>query len=303
MWPRQGDWRRRRPRYNRRMRVLATLVVLGLLATAASAQEVRTGTFKSDAGWAVTLPAGWKFVERGGTLVAGHDVEPGMLLVAFEPGATEASVQQAVREGLPLEGVLFRARGPARLVPGTKLLRADFDGVADDGAALVAVTMASVSSTGAVTVVGLTTKAQEKALQPRVEQTARAITFAKVAPVAGGDVGALRGALCASRGGSVASSTTRATFDGRGRVTLGSETVFGGSLTDQYGDDVARYGGGTGNQYAPTSGGTYRVEGQRVVIRWADGATTTCTIHMRQTSGQITELMCDGTLYGAALCE
>jgi hypothetical protein len=39
------------------------------------------------------------------------------------------------------------------------------------------------------------------------------------------------------------------------------------------------------------------------VIRWGDGATTTCTIHMRQTSGQITELMCDGTLYGAALCE
>ncbi len=165
-------------------------------------------------------------------------------------------------------------------------------------------TASTLHASGVVTVVGLTTKAQEKALHPRVEQTTRTVTFAKApATTTGGDVGALRGASCAYKGGSVASSTTRATFDGRGRVGLGSETAFGGNLADQYGDDVARYGGSSGNQYAPTSGGTYRVDGQRVVIRWGDGTTTTCAIHMRQPGGQITELMCDGTLYGAGLCE
>lgn len=284
------------------MRAILALVVMAFLAAPAFAQEARTGTFRSDAGWAVTLPGGWKYVERGGTVVAGHDVEPGMILVAFEPGATEETLRTTVRDGLPLEGVLFRARGPGRRAAGSALFAADFDGVADDGTPLVAITASTLHGSGAVTVVGLTTKAQEKTLRPRVEQTARTVTFAK-APTAGGDLGALRGALCAYKGGSVASSTTRATFDGRGRVSLGSETAFGGSLTDQYGDDVARYGGSSGNQYAPTSGGTYRVEGQRVVIRWGDGTTTTCTIHMRQTSGQITELMCDGTLYGSGLCE
>jgi len=287
------------------MRALSALVVMAFLAVPASGQEVRTGTFRSDAGWSVTLPPGWKFVERGGTLVAGHDVEPGMLLVAFEPGATEERLRATVRDGLPLEGVLFRARGPGRRAAGSAVFAADFDGVADDGTPLVAMTASTLHASGVVTVVGLTTKAQEKALHPRVEQTTRTVTFAKApaTTTAGGDVGALRGALCAYKGGSVASSTTRATFDGRGRVGLGSETAFGGNLTDQYGDDVARYGGSSGNQYAPTSGGTYRVDGQRVVIRWGDGTTTTCAIHMRQPGGQITELMCDGTLYGAGLCE
>jgi hypothetical protein len=286
------------------MRATSALFVVAFFAVPAFAQEVHTGTFRSDVGWAVTLPQGWKYVERGGTLVAGHDVEPGMLLVAFEPGATEETLRAVVRDGMPLEGVLFYARGPGRRPAGSAVFAADFDGVADDGTPLVAITASTLHGSGVVTVVGLTTKAQEKTLRPRIEQTARTVTFAKVSTTtAGGDVGALRGALCAYRGGSVASSTTRATFDGRGRVSLGSETAFGGSLTDQYGDEVARYGGGSGNQYAPTSGGRYRVEGQRVVIQWGDGTTTTCAIHMRQTSGQITELMCDGTLYASGLCE
>lgn len=128
--------------------------------------------------------------------------------------------------------------------------------------------------------------------------------FAPKAPpaVSTTNAGALRGSLCSWSGGSTYSSTTRANFDGAGHVSLGGESAIGGNLTDSGGNEVGRYVGGVGNQYDPSSTGTYEIKGDSVIVRWPNGEVTQCTVNMRQPNGAITEVMCGKKLFGSALC-
>jgi hypothetical protein len=110
----------------------------------------------------------------------------------------------------------------------------------------------------------------------------------------GGEEHLLKGRLCnwsGSRSGSSSYSSTRwAQFDGRGRFTYSSEGSFSSAE-----------GLAAGNR--PASSGTYRVSGNKIHLTFSDGSSSAATVHFRQTSGAITELMFNGQLYGTALCE
>jgi hypothetical protein len=110
----------------------------------------------------------------------------------------------------------------------------------------------------------------------------------------GGQEHLLKGALCTwsgSRSGSSSYSRTgRVQFDGQGRFTYGSERSYSGN---------AGIAAGRG----PAAGGTYRVSGNKIHLTFGDGSSGVATVHFRQDNGRITELMYEGQLYGAALCE
>jgi len=82
-------------------------------------------------------------------------------------------------------------------------------------------------------------------------------------------------------------------------VSTGTEMVAGGQFNDQYGNNTGSWGAGSNSSGA---GGTYSVQGNQVVLRLG-GDVRTCTVNFRQGNGAITELMCDGKLYGAPLCD
>lgn len=112
----------------------------------------------------------------------------------------------------------------------------------------------------------------------------------------------LRASLCSYSGGSVASWTRRYNFDGRGRVSFGSEMIAGGNFNDGLGNQTGSWGATSGNQYDPSKVGTYAVQGNSVVITLG-GETFTCAVHFRQQDGRVTELKCGERLYGTSLCE
>ncbi|GAB4127270.1 MAG: hypothetical protein Fur0040_10090 [Sideroxydans sp.] len=113
---------------------------------------------------------------------------------------------------------------------------------------------------------------------------------------AGGNNAALRGRLCqwtgssSSYSGSSYSRSQRADFDGQGHLVYGSEMAYSGN------EGIA-YSGGGGTR------GKYQVQGDRVQIRLEDGSEVTATVNMRQNDGRITELMINGKLWAAGLCE
>ena len=104
----------------------------------------------------------------------------------------------------------------------------------------------------------------------------------------------LQGKLCnwssSSGGGSSFSSTRWARFDGRGRFIYGSG---------------ASYSGGNGGMYnnGADGGGTYEVRGNRIILRYDEGGADIAYVHNRAANGMITEVMFEGRLYAAALCE
>ncbi len=104
----------------------------------------------------------------------------------------------------------------------------------------------------------------------------------------------LRGKLCnwsgSSGGGSSFSSTRWARFDGRGRFVYGSGSS---------------YSGGNGGMYnnGAEGGGTYEVRGDRIILRYDEGGVDVAVVHNRAANGMITEVMFEGRLYAAALCE
>lgn len=114
--------------------------------------------------------------------------------------------------------------------------------------------------------------------------------------VAGGNNAQLRGRLCrwsgssSSYSGTSYSSSATISFDGQGNAMYNSEASFTGDVGMAYGSS-----GGTP--------GTYRVDGDNVMIRLADGTQVTARVKMRQNDGRITELMANGTLWAAGLCE
>lgn len=126
----------------------------------------------------------------------------------------------------------------------------------------------------------------------------RAAANAREAPPAtgGGNPAQLRGRLCkysgssSSYSGSSYSSLATAEFDGQGHLVYGNESSF----SNQAGMGYGSRGGARG---------TYRINGDQVFIRLEDGSTATAQVHFRQDDGRITELMVDGKLWGAGLCE
>lgn len=107
--------------------------------------------------------------------------------------------------------------------------------------------------------------------------------------------GQLRGWLCSWSGSSGSyssySSTTNVYFDGNGRFTVRSESSFSGDAGQAYS------GGGGGES------GSYSVNGSQITLIFQDGSRGVAQVKMQQNSGQITEIMYNGTLFATGLCE
>jgi hypothetical protein len=261
------------------------------------------GTYKDEGGgWSVRAPANWKFGEKGGRVLFGSDTEAGLIVAWYTPGTTFQQMQEVAAQGLNEDGVVLAPTGPAQAVqsPAGKALGVDLQGTAQNGQALVARAVGVAGAQGAVAIVGITSPQQIKALRPKVDAMAKSVDF--FTPKAGAGAQLLKGTLCNYSGGSVASWSKRVTFDGRGHCSAGSEMAFGGQFTDQGGNNTGFYAGAVGNQNQNTGEGTYTVSGNTVIVRLG-GSVITCSVHFRQQGGQISELMCDGKLYGAGLCD
>lgn len=260
------------------------------------------GTYKSDEGWSVRAPANWKFGEKAGRVLFGSDTEAGLIVAWFDAGGTYQQMQQVAAQGINDDGLVLSPTGAAQPVQTAagKGLGVDLQGTGQDGQPIVARAVGVAGPQGTVAILGLTTAQQLKALRPKVDAMAKSVAFFKPNVAAGAQL--LRGSLCNYSGGSVASWTKRVNFDGRGHCSAGSEMAFGGQFTDQGGNNTGFYAGASGNQYDNSNAGTYTVSGNTVTVRLG-GDVITCTVNMRQNDGRITELMCDGKLYGAGLCE
>ncbi|MBT3202262.1 MAG: hypothetical protein HN350_20370 [Phycisphaerales bacterium] len=88
-----------------------------------------------------------------------------------------------------------------------------------------------------------------------------------------------------SGGGSSYARTTRVTFDGRGSFVVRNETNFSSGSGGYYNNPVIAQG-------------TYRINGNRVIMNFSDGETGVAQIKVRQNDGRITELTYEGDLYG-----
>lgn len=270
--------------------------MLTILLASLAALAADTISSPSD-GWTVTVPAGWRYADQAGAWLLGHDTEAGMILVSYSPGGTLAEIRQQAKQGLTELGLAPKAPPVEVAVGPQTAVLVDMIGRAEDGTELHARIGAVAAPGGALVVMGLTTAEHIASLTTRVDALTRSATFRTPER---GDVAALRGLLCAWSGGSVMSRTSRWSFDGAGRVAQGSETVAGGQLTDGLGNQTGAWQAG-GQGGGP--GGTYSVAGDRVAIRWGDGSESTCAVHLRQSDGRVTELMCGLTLYAAGLCE
>lgn len=274
------------------------------LAATGPAPSSATGKkFRSELdGYELKAPKNWKLAEQAGRILFGSDTEPGLIVAWYVPGMTFEQMQTIAAQGLNEEGVLLAPQGPASglKIKAGQALAVDLAGTSKDNVKLQAHAVGVAGERGAIAIVGVTVPAQFEALRPKVQQVAASIAFFK--PRAGAGVQLLRGALCNWSGGSVASSTRRMTFDGQGHVTWGSEFAAGGNFTDSGGNSTGSWGAMRGNQYDPSSVGTYSVEGNRVLIRWLNEVND-CVVNFKQASGRITEIKCGDRLYGAGLCE
>ncbi|NOZ33798.1 MAG: hypothetical protein GXO80_00685 [Chlorobi bacterium] len=86
------------------------------------------------------------------------------------------------------------------------------------------------------------------------------------------------------------SSSEHITFDGKGHYQYNTESSYSGGGNGYY--------GGNGGY-----GGTYRVKGNKVIITSSDGEVFVAYVYYVQSSGEITELKYDGTMYAKSLCD
>ncbi len=104
----------------------------------------------------------------------------------------------------------------------------------------------------------------------------------------------LQGAFCNWSGSSSYSSSYSSTrsiyFDGSGRWTFSSQSSFSGNAGSAY--------SGQGSD----DGGSYRVEGKRIVYTSATGEQGVAMVNMRQNDGSISEIMLGNALYAKSLC-
>jgi hypothetical protein len=115
-------------------------------------------------------------------------------------------------------------------------------------------------------------------------------------PVSLRGAASLRGMLCSwsgsssSYGGTSISRSTRVHFDGRGNLSYHSEGGFSGPS-------------GLYANRGKTQRGMYRVVGNTILLVFPDGDGGAARVHMRQSSGRITEVKYRGALFASSLCK
>jgi hypothetical protein len=280
---------------------LAAAMVMGL-PLIAHAQGAKTGAYKSSFdGWQVKIPAKWKYAVQGGALMVGSDTEAGLMTVEYTAGMTLEQMEATAAQGLQEEGMVLQlSKKTQRMKIGpNQAVVAYFVGQTLDGVSIRGKGVGLAGKAGGVVVLGVTTPEKMPNLEKRVDETARSVRF--FTPKASQGASRLMGPMCTFSGGSVGSTTQRMSFDGKGRVGYGSETVMGGSFHNSQGDWTGSWGGSGGNQNQTTSVGRYEVKGKTITIRW-QGSVETCRVHNTGRGGRITEMYCGEKLWAPSLC-
>lgn len=253
-------------------------------------------------GWQATAPDGWQLAEQDGKYAVGNGVDPVVIIVGFQAGLTLAAMKEQAAAGLQESGVsLMPTAAPSAFASKAgEAVAVDLSGVGADGTPMAGRVVGIVSPTGGLVVLGLGAATHQADIRARTDAIATSVRFfTPEKPKASGDVATLKRTVCSSGGGSVATWTSRLSFDGRGNVSAGSEMVASGQFKDSAGNQTGSWGATSADSNA--GGGVYSVEGDAVTIRWNNGAVQRCTVHWR-VGTEITELTCDGKLYGAPLC-
>ena len=220
---------------------------------------------KESWGVTLTLPGGWKSVEKEGAILAGSDTEPGLIMIRYLSRMSREQMLSAYQAGINEQGLIARPVGAATDfdAKGGAALAGVLEGVAQDGNILRVRSIGVLSRFGgAMIVMGITTAAQYPALASRAEAVARSVRFRKppkAAPIAGNYE-----YIYVSRVGSY-SRESRITLCQSGRFSKSGEMAgsgAAGSAFTSHGDS------GTWTADGDASGGT-------LTLMWSDGSVST----------------------------
>lgn len=179
--------------------------------------------------WGVrfTGPGGWKFAEKDGAVLGGHDTEAGLLIVRYEFATTREKITADYNQGLNEGGVSAMPSAPATKWRG--------GGVAGELTGTMNGTPIKIRSIallngygGALVVAGLTTPDKYATLKARVEQLAGAVTMQKPKQAQGGGLAGAYAFMYFSKSGGY-SREAYITLCRSGRFTRRGEMIGSGA--------------------------------------------------------------------------
>jgi hypothetical protein len=266
------------------MRIIAA-VCAWALASAASAQAPMTGTIdRAEWGAELTLPPGWRAVEKNGILAAGSDREAGLIIIRFAPGASRQELLDGYAAGLREDGFVAMPveKAVALDAPGGQALAGVLEGQAADGTKVRVRSVGVLSPHGgALVVMGLTTLPLYRSLAARVDAVARSVAFRRP-PEGTAIAGRYEFVYVSPSGGYTREASI--TLCRSGRFTRRGELSGSGSSGSAA---TSRREGGTWRAGGSAAAGT-------LTLTWGDGTTTTLQYRASQNPK-------DRSAYGAAL--
>ena len=136
---------------------------------------------RSDDGFDLLLPGDFRVLgERGGGILLGSNVTPGLMIVFSSPEGTAADLERALREGVQVEGISMSPRGGVRdvQVPGCAGKLIDVAGTMQQTAVqgLLGAYLRS-SGKGGLAILAATTPESWPKLQPFAEQAVHSVKF------------------------------------------------------------------------------------------------------------------------------
>lgn len=239
---------------------------------AAPAGKGPSSTFSKDI-WGVkfTGPAGWKFVEKDGSVLGGHDSEAGLMIIRYEYKTTREKILADYQNGINEGGVSATPTGEAKDWKGGSVsgLAGELEGTMNNGQVPIKLRSIALLNNygGALVVAGLTTPDKYPTLKARVEQLAANVTMSKPKEVPGGGLAGAYAFIYVSKMGSY-SREAYLTLCRSGRFTRRGEMIGSAELS----------GGARGNAFAGSNNaGTWKAMGDAnsgtLILNFGDGST------------------------------
>lgn len=214
--------------------------------------------------WGVkfTGPAGWKFAEKSGVVLGGHDTEAGLLIVKYEFKTTREEILAGYQKGLDENGI---SAMPSSAAANWKSngIAGELTGTMNGGPIKIRSIALLNTYGGALVVAGLTTPDKYATLKSRVEQLAATVVMQKPKEVPGGGIAGAYAFMYFSKSGGY-SRESYITLCRSGRFTRKGEMI--GS-----GDNGTAFAGSN-------NGGTWKAQGDgnggTLILNWGDGTSS-----------------------------
>jgi hypothetical protein len=271
-------------------RLTLLAVFLAVVCLPSAAQTV------SDPAWgfSFSLPAGWKVQKDANGAILGHDSIAGMILVFPHTAASMEEMRGQMEAGFNEQDFQLGISGALKPL-GKGALAVECTGYADGqevkGRALGALSPYG----GGAYVVAITTPAMYgKELAAAADRIVQGMQFPKT------DTAGLLRVLAGTWVTMSSNTQSQFTLGPDGRFSEYSESTYGGSSSDQYGNDTGSWGVGGSAQGAGrwTARGTK--ESGTITFTYTDGRTSTYpyTVHVENGQTYWNEFYFGGVLYG-----